>query len=124
MNFNDIKLNNKEPVYVQIAMYVKRQILLKNAVQGEYLPSRRELAAKLNINPNTVQKAYKLMEDEGFVITSGNQGSVLYVDEKILLKIEEELTRGMVMEFIKSAKDINLSFKRVFDLVSELWEEN
>ena len=124
LNFYDIKLNNKDPVYIQIALYVKRQILLKRAVSGDRLPSRRELAAQLNINPNTVQKAYKLMEDEGFVITSGNQGSIIYVDEDIYRRIEDELTRGMVSEFIVSVKEINLSFKRVVDLISEMWGQD
>lgn len=124
LNFYDIKLNNREPVYIQIALYIKRQILLKRAVSGDRLPSRREMAAQLNINPNTAQKAYKLMEDEGFVVTSGNQGSIIYVDPDIFSRIEDELTRGMVNEFISSAREINLSFKRVVDLISEMWEQD
>jgi len=122
LNFYELKLNNKEPVYVQAALYVKRQILLKKAISGDRLPSRREIAAQLNINPNTVQKAFKLMEDEGFVRTSGTQGSVIYVDEAVFNRIEAELTEELVKEFIHSAKEINLSFKRVVELVSELWE--
>ena len=123
LDFNNLKLNNKDPVYMQISLYVKQQILLKNAANGDELPSRRELAMQLNINPNTVQKAYKLMEEQGFVITRGNQGSYIYTNESIYSKIETELTRDMVADFIKSAKEINLSFKRVIDLISELWEE-
>ncbi len=123
LDFSDIHLNNKDPVYIQISHYVKRQILLKKAVSGDELPSRRELAALLNINPNTVQKAYKLMEQEGFVITHGNQGSFIWVNDCIYSKIEDELTRGMVAEFVKSAKEINLPFKRVIELITELWDE-
>lgn len=122
LNFYELKLNNKQPVYVQAALYVKRQILLKKAISGDRLPSRREIAAQLNINPNTVQKAFKLMEDEGYVRTSGTQGSVIYVDEAVFNRIEAELTEELVKEFIHSAKEINLSFKRVVELVSELWE--
>ena len=122
LNFNDLKLTNKEPVYIQTALYVKRQIMLGRVVSGDKLPSRREIAAQLNINPNTVQKAFKLMEDEGYVRTSSTAGSVIIVDEAIRSRIEDELTRDMVMAFIESAKEINLSFKKVVDLVSELWE--
>jgi len=123
LNFYDLKLNDREPVYLQAVLYVKRQILLKRAVSGEKLPSRREIAAQLNINPNTVQKAFKLMEDEGFVHTSGNLGSVIYVDETIFRRIEQELTAELVRAFIGSAKEIHLSFKNVVELVSELWDE-
>lgn len=123
LNFHDLKLNDREPVYLQAVLYVKRQILLKRAFSGEKLPSRREIAAQLNINPNTVQKAFKLMEDEGFVHTSGNLGSVIYVDEAIFGRIEQELTGELVKSFIGSAKEIHLSFKKVVELVSELWDE-
>ncbi|MDK2903540.1 MAG: hypothetical protein PWQ93_1459 [Clostridiales bacterium] len=121
LRFDDIELNNREPVYMQIVMYVKRQILLKKVADGEQLPSRREVAAQLSINPNTVQKAYKLMEDEGFVTTSGNQRSTFCIDDLIFSRINDQLTRDMIKGFIKSAKGINLSFKRVVDLISELW---
>ncbi|MCM3634024.1 MULTISPECIES: GntR family transcriptional regulator [Paenibacillus] len=124
LNFYELQLNNKEPVYVQLALYVKRQILLGQASTGDRLPSRREIAAQLHINPNTVQKAFRLMEDEGYVRTSSTQGSILYVDEAIRTSIEDEMMRGMVSEFIGSAKEVNLSFKKVVDLISELWDES
>ncbi|WP_245583044.1 GntR family transcriptional regulator [Paenibacillus daejeonensis] len=115
-------MNTRDPVYLQAALHVKRQILLGEAQSGDRLPSRREIAAQLQINPNTVQKAFKLMEDEGYVHTVGNQGSVIYVDEQIRETIENELTHELVTEFIQSAQEINLSFKRVVELVSELWD--
>ncbi|OME76502.1 GntR family transcriptional regulator [Paenibacillus sp. FSL A5-0031] len=122
LHFYELKLNNKEPVYVQAALYVKRQILLGKAESGDKLPSRREIAAQLNINPNTVQKAFKLMEDEGYVRTSSTLGSVIYVDEAILKQIEAELTDELVKAFIGSAKEIHLSFQQVISLISERWE--
>ncbi|BBI35502.1 GntR family transcriptional regulator [Cohnella abietis] len=122
LNFYELKLNNREPVYLQTVMYVKRQILLRKAVSGDKLPSRREIAAQLNINPNTVQKAFKLMEEEGFVHTSSTQGSVIFVNEAIFSQIEEELTRELVKSFVDSAKEIQLSFKSVVELISEHWK--
>jgi len=123
LNFRDIKLNNRVPVYVQIALFVKQQILLGKVSSGDPLPSKREIAAQLNINPNTAQKAFKLMEDEGYVITNGNQGSVIYIDEKVYSRIKTELTQNMVKDFIGTAKAIGLSFKDVIDLVSKYWDE-
>ncbi|MHA6482481.1 GntR family transcriptional regulator [Paenibacillus sp. strain BS8-2] len=123
ISFNELALNDKEPVYVQIASYVKRRIILGHTSSGDRLPSRRDIAAQLNINPNTVQKAFKLMEDEGYVHTSGNQGSMIYTDAELLARLENELTQGLVLSFISSAKEINLSFKKVIDLISERWED-
>ncbi|CAI6082799.1 GntR family transcriptional regulator [Cohnella sp. JJ-181] len=122
LNFYELKLNHKDPVYLQAVLYVKRQILLRKAVSGDRLPSRREIAAQLGINPNTVQKAFKLMEEEGFVRTSSTLGSVVYVDEDVFRRIEDELNRELVQSFVESAKEIGLSFKSVVELVSEHWE--
>ena len=70
LTFQDLQLNAREPVYLQIAAHVKRQIFRKTARTGDPLPSRREIAATLEINPNTAQKAFRLMEEEGYVISS------------------------------------------------------
>ncbi|NLX77331.1 MAG: GntR family transcriptional regulator [Clostridiaceae bacterium] len=123
IDFTRLNLNNKEPVYVQIASFVKKQILAGSAKSGEELPSRRELAALLGINPNTVQKAYRLMEEEGYVRTLSNSGSIIYTDEKILSAVGNEFTKELVAHFVKAAKDINMTFKQTIDLISEVWDE-
>lgn len=122
LNFYGLKLTTKQPVYVQIASYVKLQILRGNAVSGDRLPSRREVAAQLQVNPNTVQKAFKLMEDEGYVRTSSTLGSVIHADEMMLDSIRTQMTQELVSEFVASARELNLSFKQVIDLISEMWE--
>lgn len=123
VDFSGMELNNSEPVYIQLVMHVEKQIVTRNASSGDRLPSRRELAAMLEINPNTAQKAYRLMESKGYVVTEGNLGSMVYVDSCTFDSMKEKLTKGMVRKFIKSAKEINLSFKRTIDLVSEVWDE-
>ncbi|CAM3884008.1 GntR family transcriptional regulator [Cohnella lubricantis] len=122
LNFYDLRLNNRDPVYIQAAMYVKRQIWLRRALSGDKLPSRREVAAQLSINPNTVQKAFKLMEDEGYVRTSSTLGSIIYVDSEIIARIENELTRELVKPFVDSAQELQLSFDSVVELIREYWE--
>lgn len=122
LDFSGLVLNNRDPVYMQIALYVKKKILAGHVSNGDALPSRREIAAALNINPNTAQKAYRLMEEEGYVVTVGNTGSVICINDEILSRIESELTENMVKEFIRMAKDMNLSFKKVFDLISDMWD--
>ena len=123
IDFNDIIINNTESIYVQICKHIKRQILQKSAVNGDVLPSRRELAAKLGINPNTIQKAYKHIEDEGILYTRSNTVSSLIVDEQTYLKISDEFKTEFIGSIIKEAKLCNLSFKQVVDMLSEQWEE-
>ena len=81
------------------------------------------LAAQTGINPNTAQKAYRLMTEEGYVVTDGNSGSYLRLTPALREKIDEELTRGLVEDFVARAKANRLSYKKVIALVSELWDD-
>ena len=76
------------------------------------------------VNQCESENIRKLMEEEGFIRTNGNAGSVIFVDDAILHRIDEELTRGMVEQFVQDAKDNGLSFPRVISLIGELWEKD
>lgn len=121
--FEQLPLDGRRPVYQQLAEHVKRQILLGNLQDGDLLPSRREIAMQANVNPNTVQKACKLMEEEGYVVTDGNRLSTLRITPEIHERIQNELTRDLCQEFVDTARQNQLSYKQVIALISELWEE-
>lgn len=120
--FNDLQLNAKTSVYLQIIQHVKRKILNKSVEAYTPLPSRRELASYLSINPNTVQKSYKMMEEEGIIRTISNVKSVIYVDEDILIRLQKEMIQETVDEFIGNCKECGLPFQRVIAILSERWE--
>ena len=121
LDFTKLELNASEPVYIQIVSFVKRQIFIGTAEKGESLPSRRELAAILKINPNTVQKAFRLMEEEGVVVTPPNAVSMIHWDEEIYLKLQKELTAGLVADFVAHAKENGLTLETVTELLKEEW---
>ena len=121
VNFSGLQFDDSAPVYQQIAEYLKRQILLGTVQDGDTMPSRRELAAQTGINPNTAQKAYRLMTEEGYVVTDGNSGSFVHLTPELHEQISAQLTRGLVQAFVNQAKANRLSYKKVLDLISELW---
>lgn len=123
ISFHDLTLDPKTPVYQQIGEHVKRQVLLGNAEDGDVLPSRREIATILKVNLNTVQKAFRLLEEEGLIVTGKNAPSRLSISEKMEEEIWGEMTSGLVADFIRKAKENHLSFKKTVELLSELWEE-
>ena len=65
----------------------------------------------------------KGLTEEGYVVTDGNSGSYLRLTPALREKIDEELTRGLVEEFVARAKANRLSYKKVIALVSELWDD-
>ena len=123
VSFLRMQFHDRAPVYQQIAEHLKRQILLGKALDGDAMPSRRELAAQTGINPNTAQKAFRLMMEEGYVVTDGNNGSRVRLTPDLRASIEEEMTRGLVERFVAEAQENHLSYKKVIALVSELWED-
>ena len=68
------------PIYQQIIRYVKQGIAAGTIRDGEELPSRRVLSALLAVNPNTVQKAYRMMEEEGLVESHTGAKSCVHAD--------------------------------------------
>lgn len=67
VSFADLLLTDGIPIYQQILRYVKGGIAGGTIAHGEELPSRRVVSALLGVNPNTVQKAYRLLEEEGLI---------------------------------------------------------
>lgn len=115
----DIRYNNRDPVYVQVIRYFKEKIATGVYEPGEEIPSRRELANQLKINPNTAQRAYKEMEEQGLIFTEGNLPSRITKDELVLAKVREELILEAVDVFVDSVRSINVPLQEVINLVEK-----
>lgn len=88
-----LQLNYRDgrPIYEQVRDGL-RQLLVTGAIQpGEKLPSVRQLAAQLAINPNTIQRAYEVLEQEGYVYSVPGKGSFAAQREDIARNRREEL---------------------------------
>lgn len=71
----ELNYRDARPIYEQIKDGLRRLILSDVIRQDEKLPSVRELASQLAINPNTIQKAYRELEQEGYIYTVSGRGS-------------------------------------------------
>src|SRR5699024_9075480 len=118
-----ISFNTKDPIYVQVIQYFKEQIAKGLLEPGEEIPSRRELANHLKINPNTVQRAYKEMEEQALIYTERNLPSRITKDEHILKSVREELILDAVDSFISSIRTIDVPLEDVLELVKKTYDE-
>lgn len=119
----EAKFNNRDPVYVQVIRHFKEQIARGFFEPGQEIPSRRELANKLKINPNTAQRAYKEMEEQGLIFTEGNLPSRITKDEELLKGVREELILEAVDTFVLSVRTINVPLHEVLSLVKDQYEK-
>lgn len=70
-----LNYRDPRPIYEQLIDMLRKMILTGAIPTGERLPSVRELAAELAVNPNTIQRAYRELEAQGFVVSVGGKGS-------------------------------------------------
>lgn len=122
ISFQDLKLHKKTSVYLQIIAYVKHLMLSGRVEDHEEMPSRRVVALTLSINPNTVQKAYKIMEEEGIIATIGNVKSVVIMSEDNLNHIKQEFMQETVSKFVSDCKSGGMSFQETVALLAKKWD--
>ena len=88
-----IQLNYREakPIYEQIKEGLRRLVVSNSFLPNEKLPSVREMASRLAINPNTIQKAYRELEAEGYIYTVSGKGTYVASREEVQETRNEEL---------------------------------
>ena len=114
--------NNRDPVYLQVVRQFKVDIATGKLQAGQSIPSRRELAASLSINPNTAQRAYKEMEDQGLIVTEGNSPSRVTTDERILGSVRAELIAESVDAFVASVRKIGVPVEELLHIVRQKYD--
>ncbi|MCM3666550.1 GntR family transcriptional regulator [Mesobacillus subterraneus] len=119
-----VNFNNRDPVYLQIVRYFKEQIVNGVLEPGEEIPSRRELANRMKVNPNTAQRAYKEMEEQGLIYTEKNHPSKITTDQQVLGNVRNELLVEAVDMFVTSVRSINVPVEELLDLVKEKYKAN
>ena len=90
---------------------------------GEELPSRRALSAYLTVNPNTVQKAYRLLEEEGLVQSHAGAKSFVCATERQRAALRRELTENELRGMVRNMKGMGLTAKEAAALVEKLYAE-
>ena len=106
----DIDFNAAYPIYEQVIEEIKKEIVRGELKAGAKLPSQRQLARKIDVNPNTVQRAYREMEQRGLVETKRGRGTFIKDDQQVMIEIKKEMAETAVIDFIEEM--ISLGFNR------------
>ena len=112
-----IILKGKENVYEQIVNEYKRYITLNVLRFDEKLPSCRALACQLGINPNTVQRAYAVLEEEGFIKSLPKKGAyVCYNPDNSKSNLGDDIKK-----YILEIKNQNVSYDELISIIKEVY---
>lgn len=112
------------PIYLQIIRHVKRAIAAGAVQAGDELPSRRVLSAQLGVNPNTVQKAYKLLEDEGIISSRSGAKSEIALSPELVEQIRRQLLEQEAGLLVRALRQAGLEKEAALALLERLWDES
>lgn len=123
IDFEGFVQTEGQPIYLQIMRYIKQGLASGIIADGEELPSRRALSAYLTVNPNTVQKAYRLLEEEELVQSHAGAKSFVCATERQRAALRRELTENELRGMVRNMKGMGLTAKEAAALMEKLYAE-
>ena len=114
---------SKQPLYEQLVEQLRRQIVLGGMKAGAAMPSVRQLATELGINPNTIQKAYRRMEEEGMILSIPGKGSFVSDDLADMLLKQRETQRSKARQMLQACRETGLTKEEITQMVEEIYKE-
>ena len=117
----EIDFNSDEALYLQLRNQIIMGIATMELREGDSLPSVRQLAEHIGINMHTVNKAYTVLKQEGFVKVDRRRGAVIAIDLN-KIKALEELKKDLFVALAKSSCK-GITRQEVHELIDELYSE-
>ena len=116
VNAMKIVIKNKQSIYLEVADKIESFINMGIYKENEKLPSCRNLAVELNVNPNTIERAYRTLEEKGVIYTISKKG--VFVSS---LKNRKE-NHNEIKEIIKHCKEQNIEKEELLKIIDEIYE--
>ena len=117
----EIDFNSDEAIYIQLRNQIIMGIATSMIHEGDTLPSVRQLADNIGINMHTVNKAYSLLRQEGFVTIDRRRGAIIALDvDKI--KALEEMKQNLMVALARGCCK-NITRAEVHNLIDEIFDE-
>ena len=118
----DIDLRSREPIYEQLINKIKELIFSGILAPDEQLPSVRELASQLTINPNTIQKAYKELENMGYIYSARGRGNFVMPIDKDKGEVNGMELLSKMKELVKEANYVGIPKKSIIKIIDNIYK--
>ena len=116
-----IDFNSDEAIYIQLRNQIILGIATAEIKEGDNLPSVREMADNIGINMHTVNKAYTILKQEGYVKLDRRKGAVIALDYNKIAEIEE--LKGRMRMILAQAICKNISCEEIHAIMDEILNE-
>ena len=111
------------PIYAQLMEEIKHRIISGVYKPGEKMPSVRDLAAEASVNPNTMQRAFAQLEQEGLLYTQRTSGRFVTEDEERIMDMKNELAKELIWDFWKNMEQLGFGRQQTLTLLTTMKEE-
>lgn len=122
ISFEHFVQEDGTPIYLQILRYIKRGVVAGTIQNGDELPSRRVLSALLGVNPNTVQKACRMLEEEGLLCSFAGSKSLMVLDERRVSAIRTQLLAEDALAAVRGLRQMGISKAEAMSLLEQAWQ--
>ena len=120
MTYIEIDFSSDEAIYQQLCNQIIQGIAMSRLAEGEVLPSVRQMADEIGINMHTVNKAYTILKQEGYVKVDRRRGAVIALDENRQRAMDS--IRKSLRLTLAEAKCRNISREEVMDIVRDIYD--
>ena len=122
VTFEGLRLEEGMPIYLQIIRYLERGIAAGTVRDGDELPSRRVLSARLGDNPNTIQKAFRALEEAGVITSRAGAKSEVSLTPERAAAIRRRLLEEEAAALVGALRQMGLDREQAAALVLQLWD--
>ena len=123
VSFEAFRTVDGTPVYLQIINFIKRGAIAGTIRDGDELPSRRVLSALLGINPNTVQKAFHMLEEEHLMESRTGAKSCMTLPPDTLDALRREVLSDELRAMARTLRQLGISREEALRLIEQAWKE-
>ena len=123
VSFSSFRAVNGPPIYQQIVDFVRRGCAAGTISDGDELPSRRVLSALLGINPNTVQKAFHLLEEAHLMESRTGAKSCMTLPPDTLDALRREVLSDELRAMARTLRQLGISREEALRLIEQAWKE-
>lgn len=119
-----VKFDDNLPIYTQIMHLIKTEIAAGKLSGGDKLPSVREFAKEVKVNPNTIQRSYQELEREGLVFTQRGMGTFVTEDQEKIRALKMSLALSLTDNFVREMESLGFNTEQIAGLITERTKED
>lgn len=116
----ELDVQSRRPIYEQLMEKLKELMISEVLREHDQLPSVRILAQELTINPNTIQKAYRQLETDGYIYTIPGKGNFVLPPKNSKNSLKKEKIRSELTKVLGEALYIGIEKKEIYRIVEEI----